>query len=303
MVNIPPQENPNPRMPDFFVVGAQKAGTTTLYFHLKSHPEIFMSPVKEPHFFSYGDGEEPRREPGWGGAGKVTEFGAYRELFRDVADEKAVGEASTSYLYVPRSAERIKRRVPEARVIVVLRHPAERAFSGFLHGRQRGLEPLKDFSRALEAEESRVEAGWGPLYHYRRRSLYHDQLERYFEAFGRDRVGVYLYEDLKEKPAAVVRDVFGFLGVDSAHEPDVSARHNVSGVPRSGLLRALTRPGFPARVFKRYLPETVRGRLKKVVYAKPKLSPAAREALNAGYREEISRLEGLLDRDLSRWSR
>ncbi|MEJ7842586.1 MAG: sulfotransferase [Rubrobacter sp.] len=297
-------------LPNFLLIGAQKAGTTALYHYLGQHPQVYMSPVKEPHFFAY-EGEEldyrgprdreilPRMV--------VTDLEAYRELFRGAAGEKALGEASAGYLYDPKAPGRIRRYAPDARLIAVLRDPAERAYSSFLHMVRDGREPLNDFEQALREEETRIRDNWSSIWHYKRAGFYVPQLTRYFEMFGRERVRVYLYEDLKEDPAGVVRDAFGHLGVDEGFVPDVSLRHNVSGVPKSRVLHGFLGSSHPVKsAIKPFVPEAARLRLVTLMrnrnLSKPSpLSPEVRGRLVEEYREDVLRLQDLIQRDLSRW--
>jgi hypothetical protein len=293
-------------LPNFLVIGAQKAGTTALYQYLKQHPQIYMSPVKEPHFFSF-EGEKPVSL----GQGRkltdhITHIEAYRRLFEGVSAEAAVGEASPSYIYIPQSAERIRHHVPEAKLIAVLRNPADRAYSNFLYAIKLGREPLTDFAQALSEEDARIQNGWGAFWHYKRKGFYYEQLERYFDKFDRNQIKIYLYEDLDAEPVVVLRDIFSFLGVDESYVPDISARHNVSGVPKSRTSRAVVTGIETVTPFlKRVLPadlrrvrESIRN---KVLHEPPPLSAETREQLAELFREDILKLQNLIHRDLSAW--
>ncbi|MGH3145252.1 MAG: sulfotransferase family protein, partial [Rubrobacter sp.] len=211
-------------MPNFFVVGAQKAGTTSLYHYLDQHPQVYMSFIKEPFFFDHEldpNGEVvPHEFGGHNQAAKFANLEEYGTLFRAVKDETAIGEATPLYIYAPGTAERIERFVPGAKAIALLRNPADRAYSAFQHAVRIGVEPLTDFAEALRVEEERIRDGWHYIFHYRNRGLYCEQLESYYEVFGRERVGVWLYEDLRDDPARVAQSVFRFLGVDDAFTPD-----------------------------------------------------------------------------------
>ena len=292
-------------LPNFFVVGAQKCGTTSLYYYLDQHPDIFMSPVKEPHFFDYDEGEAPV----FGGPSvpppEIASMGEYEALFEGVEDEVAVGEASPTYLYLPGTADRLRRHAPGARVIAVLRDPAERAYSAYLHTVRSGREPLDDFSRALREENGRIRDGWHPLFHYRSRGFYHGQIERYLRAFGGDRVKVYLYEDLRDEPLRVLRDAFRFLGADASFTPNMSTRYNASGVPRNRAVSAVVkRANALTPTLKKVLPFAVRQRIKGRLFAKaPPLGQDDRRELVEGYRGDILKLQGLLGRELSGWLR
>src|SRR5215218_4922668 len=232
-------------MPNFFIIGAQKAGTTSLYHYLNQHPQIYMSPVKEPFFFDReisSNGEVVQQEfAGHQQAPRFVNLEEYEALFQGAKGETAIGEASPLYIYAPGTAERIKRYVPEARSIALLRNPADRAYSAFLHAVRIGVEPCTDFAQALRREDARVRKGWHYIFHYRNRGLYFAQLKRYYEAFGREQFGVWLYEDLRDDPASVARSVFRFLGVDDAFTSDTSSKHNPAGVPESQSARAIMR--------------------------------------------------------------
>lgn len=306
-------------MPDFLIIGAAKSGTTALYHYLNQHPQVYMSPEKEPRFFAL-EGQRPdfRGPADHRGINRCqfTSIEAYRELFREASDEKTAGEASTLYLYSPEAPENIARHVPDAKLLVVLRNPVDRAYSAFLFMLRDSREPLDDFSLALEDEQRRIAENWGPEYHYRRRGFYYPQLKRYFERFGRDNVRVYLYDDLMADPESVVRDMFRFLEVDDTFEPDVSSKHNVSGLPTSKVLqraylflrgssslknalKPLLPPGLRGKLYSRALRSVQSRNLKKA----PPLSPRVRRELTEIYRDDIMQLQDLIQRDLSKWLR
>ena len=138
-------------------------------------------------------------------------------------------------------AERIERYVPGAKSIALLRNPADRAYSAFLYALRMGVEPLTDFAQALREEPFRMRNRWHYVFHYRSRGLYYQQLKRYYEVFGRERLGVWLYEDMREDPAGVAQSVFRFLEVDDTFAPDTSSKYNPAGVPASGSARAAMR--------------------------------------------------------------
>lgn len=300
-------------MPNFFIIGAQKAGTTSLYHYLSQHPQIFMSPKKEPFFFNHEiDAKGQVVREAFGGPGpphvKFANIGEYCALFRGVSGEKAIGEASVLYIYAPGTAERIKRYVPEAKVIALLRNPADRAYSAFLHAVRIGREPLTDFAQALREEEDRIRDNWHYVFHYRTRGLYHAQIERYYEVFGTEKVGVWLYEDLTNDPVGVVQSAFRFLGVDYAFTPDVSTKHNPARVPKSQAARSMIRfmnttLPFVGKVFPP-VSEKARQLVTSLtlIEAAP-MDPETRRGLIEGYREDVLKLQELIGRDLSVWLR
>jgi hypothetical protein len=305
-------------MPNFFIIGAQKAGTTSLYHYLNQHPQVYMSPVKEPFFFDHEirpNGEVVLQDfVGHRQAPRFVNLEEYHALFRGADGETAIGEASPLYIYAPGTPERIKEHVPEARTVVLLRNPADRAYSAFLHAVRIGVEPLTDFVQALHEEEERIRNGWHYVFHYRSRGLYYEQLKRYYEVFGRERVGVWLYDDLKDDPASVVRSVFRFLGVDDAFMPDTTSKHNPAGVPQSktarnimratdttvGVLRKVLSP--PSRIFP-FVSKTRQGVQSRVLTEPPPIDSEIRRELIKGYAEDILKLQDVIGRDLSIWLR
>ncbi len=288
-------------LPNFLIIGAMKSGTTALYYYLEQHPQVYMSPVKEPDFFCFEGKKEVNSTA-------ITNIEAYRRLFNNASSELALGEASHCYLYSPEAVQRIKFYVPEAKLIAILRNPVDRAYSHFLHMVRTGTEPLTDFALALreDGRESRRDRVYQD---YIGRGLYYEQVKRYLDEFPREQIKVYLYEDLKTAPVATLQDAFGFLGVDDSFIPDVSLKRNVSGYPKSKVLDKLLRPGPVAHVLKLYLPTELRWRLSKVHdnlktrnLVKPSpIQPEIRQQLIDKYRVDILELQELIRRDLSNW--
>ena len=297
-------------MPNFLIIGAQKSGTTSLYHYLKQHPQVYMSPIKEPKFLAL-EGEEfyPERQ-GEGGLARIQgirDLSAYQQQFAGVTDEIAIGEASPLYIYVPKAVERIKHYIPQTKLIAILRHPVDRAYSNYLHWVQRGIESLdNDFEYVLEQEPIRIDLDWSPLYHYRQRGFYYQQLKRYFDNFERSQIRVYLYDDFRQNHLKVVQDIFRFLEVDEDFIPDSSQTYNVSQIPKyKSLHKFIDRPNFLKSSLKPLLSQELRLQLKHYFRqkntTKPVLSPEVRYRLLAEYRDDILQLEDLIEQDLSRW--
>ena len=296
-------------MPNFLIIGAAKAGTTALYHYLQQHPQIYMSPHKEPRFFALegesidfqGPGDKTRFR-------FVTDMDSYRTLFDGVSDEIAIGEASPWYLYVPQAGERIKHHLPDVKLIAILREPVARAYSNFIHALREGLEPLKDFTRAMEAEAERINNNWSYRWHYKQKGFYYGQIKHYLNLFEQEQLKIYLYEDFISDPASLLEDIFRFLEVDDTFVPDLSRKHNVSGIPRNVFLdRFLIRDTRPKRVLNRLIPskrlrQPLKNKLMKLnLRPKPPLEPEAKERFKQEYREDILKLQELIQRDLSKW--
>lgn len=290
------------RLPDFVIVGAARCGTTSLYAYLRQHPQVFMSPEKETDYFSLGD--LPASEvPANASPYRTRDRAQYERFFRDAGDARAVGEASPTYLFYPRSAARLHAAIPDAKLICILRDPVERAHSHHALARKMGFDSIPDFAAAVAAEEERWRHDRSMRFTYVRASLYHDGLREFCTRFPRERILVLLFEDFAADPAGTMRRVFGFLGVDDRFTPDVGVRHNRSLVPRSSVVReAFGRPRRLRRLLQRNLPPrlvTVLGDL--VMRPPPGLTPAIRAQLLPRFADDVRRLEALLERDLSAW--
>jgi hypothetical protein len=174
------------RLPDFLLIGAPKCGTSALHAALSRHPGLFLSTPKEPKFF-LTDGPPP---DSGGGPGDVPTWrehvwqrAAYEALFAGVPRGVLCGESTVFYLYDQESHRRIRELLPDARLIAVLRDPAERAHSNWAHLRGADLEPEADFAAALDREPERIEAGWAHFWHYAAQGRYGEQLEHLFGLF------------------------------------------------------------------------------------------------------------------------
>lgn len=296
-------------MPTFLVLGVAKAGTTSLYHYLKQHPQIYMSPKKEPHFFSFGEAPLPSfTGPGAAGVQErvVATLPAYQALFADWRTEIAGGEVSTSN-FMARGCMRIQHYVPNARLILLLRQPAERAYSQFLHGRRTGWEPYTDFAQALAAEPSRIRQNWLPALCYSLPGFYAPTLQQYLTSFPKEQLRVYLYEEWQAQPLRILQEIFQLIGVDDQFVPDIAVRYNTAAVPRSRrLLQILRSPHFLKRLLKPFLGATLRQQISHTlttfnVAKPPPLDPTVRAGLMARYREDILHVQELLQRDLSHW--
>jgi Sulfotransferase domain len=290
-------------LPNFLIIGAARSGTNSLYRYLGQHPEIYLCPVKEPRFFAF-EGRPPsfagHKPDDYTHLPTYTTLDAYSALFTPSPVQHAVGEASTVYLYYPgdEPAERIRFHIPDVKLVAILRQPAERAYSNFLLAVRSGWEPLGDFAQALAAEEERTRANWSYFLRYTQNSLYYSQLRRFYARFPRERIKVFLYDELCSRPLAVLEEVFRFLGVDSAFTPDVSQRYLTSSWPRFRALDDFVRGTRRTGTMRRAVWSAV-DRWNRV--PPPRLDPVLRARLTETFRPEILLLQDLIERDLSHW--
>ena len=220
--------------PNLFLVGAAKSGTTSLWKALCDHPQVFMTRMKEPHYFSH-----VVPSPQWASRFPVTRTASeYRRLFADANGERYRGEASTSYLWSPAAADRIRQEEPNARIIAVLRDPIERAYSHYWNDVREGLEK-QPFEAALRAELSRQHVGqWGRDSLYIDIGRYFRQVTAYIDRF-EDRVLVLSYADLVSEPNRALTRTWHFLGLPPAAGEQQLARENASQVARGKLSHTL----------------------------------------------------------------
>jgi len=312
--------------PNFFLVGAPKAGTTSLYRYLDQHPEIYMSPIKEPHYFAdeireenfdghmramaaqrnkalrqYLEGSVTEKFSG----GPISDWRDYLKLFRAAEQEKAVGEASTCYLWSRTAPSHIAAAFPNARIIIVLRDPAERAFSQYRHMlsfAEREIPFRAYLDAGIEERNTRI----GETYPFLWFGLYAGQITRYLSHFARENVHIAFYQEFVADPKAFVAAIYKFLGVDDAFRPDMSEHHMQAAVPQLyALNRGLKRSGVWA-LARSMSPPGLRRRLRRLAY-RPSHSAAMasgeRARLVEFYREDIQRLSLIVQRDLSCWLR
>lgn len=296
-------------MPNFLIIGAGKAGTSSLYDYLGQHPKVYVSPVKETNFFAldgspakYKSPEADSRINSW----SVWRVSDYRALFDNVQDETAVGEASPLYLYSPIAAQQIHKSLPNVKLIAVLRNPVERAYSSYSHLRKNGREPITSFDKALEAEHERISQNWEWIWHYQSLGFYYTQLKRYFDNFDSSQIRVYLFDDFKSEPGFVIGDIFRFLGVDDDFLPNMSHKQHVSGIPRNALVHSLLTTQNPIKsAFKRVLPQNLRrsiySRLETGNLERRPMDPATHEKLILDYHDDVTDLQALINRNLSHW--
>lgn len=283
--------------PNLFIVGVARAGTTSLAHCLGQHPDVFMAPVKEPYYFT-------RYHPAW--VAVPHQELAYLDLFRHSGDAKYRGEATPAYFWDDESARSIKDASPEARIVISLREPVDRAYSEYSLLRRSTDERRPSFVEVVSEElQLSDQKGDDPRYNYVSHGLYADGVARFFDTFGRDRVHVLFFEEFASNPRAEIRKVYEFLQL----EPEWADRINVSvknrgGVPRNKLAeRILYSPR--ARVAARWtLPPPARSWVERVLMQRPSANGATATAsrmLEPVYAPDWRRLERLLGRPVP-WS-
>jgi hypothetical protein len=274
-------------LPNFLIIGAAKAGTTSLWHYCGEHPQIFVSRVKECNFFCHRDGHTLR-------PGRQRRFGVstpeeYQRLFDDVRGEIAIGEASPHYLRSPVAPDRIRSLLPGVRLVASLREPASTVYSAYLmHVRQGKADPD-------------AAVAFGPGSRYYRSGFYFNHLKRYYDLFGREQMYVCLFDDLARDAAATMAGLYRFLGVDPDFRPNIDVRHNVGAVPKSDWLRAVV-TSIARRELGQHLPPWLLSAGRRLLLREAPRCPAdLRERLRRVHREDVLKVQDLIQRDLSAW--
>jgi hypothetical protein len=313
------------RLPNFFIVGAPKAGTTSLHAYLAQHPRIYLSPLKETYYFSsefrlenFSDEVRPRllsdaraleeylqgevRELRFGGL--VSRWEDYLKLFRHVSDEIAIGEATPLYLWSQSAPGNIAALIPHARIVISLRNPVDRAYSHYLHMVASGAV-RRSFREQIEAslrvaDQRKIGPAW-PFLEFGR---YHEQISRYLSVFPRSQLHISLFEELQETPDLLITRLFTFLGVDPTCRVDLTRRHNEPSVHKLAAATYFLKKWRVWEPLRRLAPASTRSRLRSLLRrpaASLAMPPADRALLVDYYRDEVLKLSALINRDLSGW--
>ncbi|MFC2096494.1 sulfotransferase [Bacteroidota bacterium] len=301
--------------PNFFIVGAAKSGTTSLYNYLGQHPDIYFSPIKEPNYFS--DDIDISKFSSiykrntfldidkYFSKSKLEELQLtfirnpeyYERLFDAEQDFKLKGESSTSYLYSKSASQNIYSYDPKAKIIVVLRNPMERAFSHYQMAVRYGYTKL-NFREAIEKDIQQKNKGWGISELFIDLGMYYEQLERYFNVFPLNQIKVLLSDDLKNNTQEGLNECFKFLGVENLKIEDQEI-YNYSTSPRNIWVNyIITRIGIK-KSLKNLIPNFMIKSFFKPT--KDRLNRNEFDFLLDIFKEDIKRTASLINRDLNSW--
>lgn len=303
----------NLRLPNFIIIGAAKSGTTALYHYLKQHPEVYLSAVKETRYFAFN--EQGVLE---GFRSEVVDdvdlvntsirnLDDYQILFKGATDQKAIGEISPIYLVSPKAPERIRKLIPEVKLIAILRNPIDRAYSAFIHAVRDGRESQIDLATCNMKDVKKIVESWREKGNIIGEGYYFQHLSRYFRMFESNNIKVVLYDDLKLDTQDLLKELFSFLEISHDFVPDTSSLHNVGGIPKNALLYSLLKKSFfPKYLLKKFLSDehyqVLFNSIRNMNLVKsPSLTEEFRKEISQIYLEDIGHLQKLLDRDLSHW--
>lgn len=290
-------------LPTFVVAGAARSGTTGLVEGLRSHPRVFVTDPKEPHYFALhrigarftgpGDDHTINRVA-------VTRREDYLALYENAAGHQALGDAAVSTLYYHDEAlPELLRMNPAIKVVILLREPVERAWSAHQYMRARGVEPVEDFLEAVALEPARRDAGWHHIWHYTAMSRYADSVAAFRSALPREQVGVWFFDDLSRDYTGTVGSILRFLGVPPvAGEAVGIPRVNISGKPRypavhAAIRWATTHEGIRSTV-KRATSYRFREQVRGHILRTGGPPGEVRQQLSPLFADDLARLRGLL---------
>ena len=268
--------------PNFLIVGSAKSGTTSLYSYLDKVDGIFMSKIKEPHYFHNGSFRI--------GSRIINDKSKYLKLFKGVTNEKAIGEASTSYLEDPESPRLIHDEIPNAKIIIILRDPCQRTFSAYYMFKSEGRTE-KSFYQIITTEPN-----------FLRSALYYSQVKRYLDWFGPNQVKVLIFEEFINNPNNAIKEILEFLQVN-CDLPEIFGKiHNPYSVPRTRFSKKIVTSNTLSKIANQILPKSVKSKLRDEVIMKiekkPEISKDEMLVLEKYYRDDVLKLENILKRKL-----
>ena len=287
------------RYPNFLIIGAPKAGTTSLYHYLQQHPDIQFAEMKEPKFFSFGlNGVDFRgHEKGVNLIERttITDLTSYLQLFNSLT-AKNIGEASPNYFHFKGAEEKIYEFIPDVRMVLILRNPIERIYSDWKHNVRMGWEPVKNFKRVLEITPKRMECKKTlPYYDYLNKGCYASHLKRFYKFFKKEQIKIIFYEDFKKETNHICNEIISFLGIDQEYTFRTDKVYMKSNfTPKSMRLFKLTKR------IKKYSPRLTRV-LNFLNSIPEELGDREKIFLFEYYKDEIEELEKLIGRNLPEW--
>jgi hypothetical protein len=290
-------------LPRFLAVGCAKGGTTSLYYVLKAQQELFLADVKETHFL-VSDQSRLGQGNGFTDHQLVQSLDAYQALFRKAPAGTLPGEICNAYLYLhTESIPMIKNLLGDPKIIIVLREPVSRTFSGYLHLVREGLVD-ESFAECLQREEARIRDNWWWGFHIRSISFYADAVDAYQRSFSN--VLVLDYNVLQTNPERFYDAVFSFLGIRGKLPRSAGQRLNKTGVPRSSWLAGILRNPSPVKtVWQAILPTSVRQRMSvlmwNILLQKPRLAGDMRFKLRQDFLEDVCKLDQLVPGIKKEW--
>ncbi|SCZ67291.1 sulfotransferase family protein [Thiohalomonas denitrificans] len=290
--------------PNFLVIGAPKCGTTSLYYYLRQHPDVYLPVQKELHYFSFANLRENANGPGDEQilSSLCASSDEYNKHYAAVGSEQSIGDISPSYLYYG-VQENIRRELGAVKIVVMLRNPIDKAYSQYMHLVRDQRETLP-FYEALLAEESRIEQRWSDIWRYAESSLYADRLQAYMDCFGYENVHVIIFDEFINDSQSVMVSLFEFLNIDKDVPIDTEKTYNRTGKARSIVVaNFLNRPNLIKSFVKTITPDAWRIALRLKIMdsntaEKKEIDSRSLEYLREYFKQDTEQLEQLIGKSL-----
>lgn len=281
------------RLPDFFLVGAPKSGTTSLYEYLGQHPQIFTPPIKEPHFFACPEVKDTYYDVPF-----VDTMTEYVEIFKESKNTQKAGDFSSSYLHRERAACRIKHHCPESKILILLRDPVERAISHYLMDVRDGYQPYSLMECLKGAKKLR------PYYReYVEVGLYSKQIKRYKSLFDSSDVKIITFKELTNETKKVLENISHFIEVENFRGWNVSDQHNSYRSFKSSYFGRAVKHEW-VQEFSSIVPGSLKEVIKRIIFTSEKPDfEKERKKLKNIFRKDIKKLNPIINKDISHWSR
>ena len=303
------------RWPDFVIIGSGKSGTTSLDHYINQHPEIFMSPFKEPNFFGFElmDETDFLDDPNELSYFKssVTQEEEYLKLFQNSKAYQKVGETSNSYMFHKDACQQLHHHIPNVKLIAILRQPSERLYSRFLHLARINKLPTERFEDCLDTKNKI----WWNRNDLIKEGFYYKHLKKFYNTFRPENIKIFFFEELTNNPRKLMRELYEFIGVESSFQPDMSFKLNSSGYIKNkfydsifgeskGIIqsaRTLLPNCLYSKLKKNHFAMKIKSKIREKNLHKPKLDLNVKNEVTRIYAEDIINLSRMINKDLSHW--
>ena len=281
--------------PNFFVAGGSKCGTTNISYYLQQHPKIFFSELNEPYYFAKNDVPKNFKRDSM-----ITEYREYLDLFKNAKDAEVVGEASSVYLACPNAPKLIFETFPNAKILISIRNPIERAHSAYFSYKFMQLNE-ESFSEMIEIHKKLIDSKEFFIYSILESGFYTEKIKRYQKIFPKDNIKIIIFEEYIKNSLSHINDILDFLGVDSINELN-DAPKGAYRVPKNKISNMLLKSKLFRNTASKLIPTVKRqeigDRFLVKQASKPQMNDKDRERLKEIYSEEVKRLKEHLQLDL-----
>ena len=298
------------KIPSFILAGSPKCGSTSLYYYLAEHPDIFMSQQKEIHYLTFDILNSLNQGPKDKVVNSfhISNFKDYKNQFTKARNNQVIGEVSPSYINYPsQTIPKIKHHLGNPKLIFLIRDPIQRAFSNYLHLVREEREDLS-FYDALQAEQERMKNKYSDFWYYSFNSFYYEKIKAYDEAF--DDILIITAEELKNNTLRTLSKIFKFIGVNDFAPSNLDKSYNAGGVYESNLITQFFFRQSALRSFiKRVIPITKgmkhfkQSLINKYRKEPPAITQETEKYLVNKFKEDVSKLQKEYDLDLEYWNK